>query len=195
MERSAVYRRALAPIMLLLGVLGIAAAILGVMLEIRLQAFVIYWGCVGVTGLSGAFLIARRQAMKDEEAFWSAPTRRVSQALLPPIFVGAFAALPPLVAPQKPMLDLLIPLLPAAWMILYGCALTSAGFFMRRGMRVLGWVFIAAGTGLAVSAFVTQDSLNLQTRFGHWIMGASFGVLHLACAIYLRLGKDNGDLA
>ena len=37
---------------------------------------------------SGAFLIARRQALKDREPFWSPPTRRVTQALVPPLLAG-----------------------------------------------------------------------------------------------------------
>src|SRR5262249_51532640 len=85
MERSAIYRRALAPIVLSLGVLGSAAALVGWALGIdEPHTFVAYWSGVGVLGVSGAYLLARQQALKAAESFWSAPTRRVTQALLPP---------------------------------------------------------------------------------------------------------------
>src|SRR4051812_38259509 len=100
MERSAIYRRALAPIVLALGVLGLFASILGWSLAIRApRTFVGFWSAVGLAGICLAYLMARRQALRDAECFWSAPTRRVTQALLPPLFVGfvgsALAAIGP----------------------------------------------------------------------------------------------------
>src|SRR5258705_1143527 len=86
MERSAIYRRALAPIVLALGVLGLAAAGCGWLLRIESpRAFVAYWSGVGVLGISGAYIMARQQALKDADGFWSAATRHVTQALLPPL--------------------------------------------------------------------------------------------------------------
>src|ERR1700744_1139338 len=81
MERSALYRRALAPIMLFAGILGTLAAAVG--LSFHLDSpwlFTGLWLGTAVIVIIGALLIARRQALKDEEAFWSPPTRRVAQA-------------------------------------------------------------------------------------------------------------------
>src|ERR1039457_69564 len=101
MERSALYRRALGPIMIYVGVLGIAGAVLGCVLKIEApQAFVGYWGCVGIIALSGSFVLVRRQAIKESEPFWSPPTRRVAQALLPALFIGSVAGLLALVCPD-----------------------------------------------------------------------------------------------
>src|SRR5438552_17475063 len=89
MERSAVYRRALAPIMIFNGALGTVAALLGWVLKIDSpRTFILYWAGVGAVALAGSFWLVRRQALKESESFWSPPTRRVTQALLPPLIAG-----------------------------------------------------------------------------------------------------------
>src|SRR5262245_55796210 len=86
MERSALYRRALAPVMIYTGTLGVLAAVAGYVLEIPAsRSFIVYWAVIAVLALAGAFLLVRRQALKEGEPFWSPPTRRVTQALLPPL--------------------------------------------------------------------------------------------------------------
>src|SRR5260370_19012209 len=85
MERSAVYRRALAPIMTFNGAIGSIAAGLGILLKLDSpRDFILYWAGVSVLALAGSFLLVRRQALKDAQPFWSPPTRRVTQAFLPP---------------------------------------------------------------------------------------------------------------
>src|SRR5205085_2089603 len=130
MERSAVYRRALAPLMTFAGVIGTAAGAIGWKQHLDTPAgFVSYWAVVSVIALVGAFVLVRRQAIRAGEVVWSPPTRRVSQALLPGLFVGAVAGACVWLAGG-------VILLPAVWASLYGCALHAAGFFMPRGMRL-----------------------------------------------------------
>src|SRR5437867_8540760 len=89
MERSAIYRRALAPMMLLAGSVGMSAAVLGWFARIEsARAFVGYWLVVAVLTMAGSFLLLRRQALRDGEPLWSPPTRRVTQALLPALVSG-----------------------------------------------------------------------------------------------------------
>src|SRR5882672_11680682 len=90
MERSALYRRALAPVMLVCGITGIAGGAIGWLghLDSR-PAFMAVWASTAVLALSCSILLMRRQALKDSEPFWSAPTRRIAQALTPPFLVGA----------------------------------------------------------------------------------------------------------
>src|SRR6185369_6855051 len=130
MERSALYRRALAPIMILAGSIGIAAAVAGYYFSIvQPVGFVIYWFCIGAVVLCGAFLMVRRQAWQQAEPFWSPPTRRVAQAMLPALFAGfALGALVLLsgasAAPRDQAADpnrIVLVCLPLAWVILYGC--------------------------------------------------------------------------
>ena len=122
----------------------------------------------------------RRQALKEAEPFWSPPTRRVAQALLPALFVGSVAGLLALLCPTWDFLS--VQSLPPFWMVLYGCALTAAGFFMHRGIKLLGWLFILSGCGLMCSRC---QATALPLFNGHWVMGGVFGGLHLAYGIYL----------
>ena len=124
MERSAVYRRALAPIMTCAGVLGITGGIVGRTLKIQAaEQFVMFWGGVAVAAVVAAFLLVRRQALKDAEPFWSPPTRRVAQGLLPPLFIGMIAGILSAVCPGW---DFVQPWgLPAFWMMVVTPGLVS----------------------------------------------------------------------
>jgi hypothetical protein len=182
MERAAVYRRALAPIMICNGVLGAVGAVAGGFLRIdSARGFTLYWAGIGAFALAGSFLLVRRQALKESEPFWSPPTRRIAQALLPPVFVGMAAGS---LAAFWPGCDFIQPWgLPALWMLLYGCALNAAGFFMARGIKLFGWLFVLCGCGLiAVCCWAGGPLAPIQC---HRVMGAVFGGLHLAYGIYL----------
>lgn len=182
MERSALYRRALAPIMTFNGVLGVVAGLLGWIARIEApQSFIGYWAGVGLLALGGSFLLVRRQALRESEPFWSPPTRRVAQALMPALFIGSVAGLLGLVCPTWDFLQ--NQSLPALWMLLYGCALTAAGFFMHRGIKLLGWLFILAGCGWMITR--CQSIITAPTLNGHCVMGGVFGGLHLAYGVYL----------
>lgn len=181
MERSAVYRRALAPLMITLGVTGLAAAAAAVFLRFSApRAFAAYWMAVSVVGLLEAFFLIRRQSIKASEPYWSPPMRRVSQAILPALFVGFMAGFPFLIfAPDRLPALLLAP----AWIVLYGCALHSAGFFMPRGVKLFGWGFILGGcaSGLIGLSLDTPQPIV----FCNWLMGLWFGGAHLAYGVYL----------
>ncbi len=192
MERSALYRRALAPIATFLGVIGIVAALVGWTMKIEsVGAFSIYWMAVSLVGIAGAFVLVRRQALKHEEKFWSPPTRRIAQAIIPPLFVGLVLGVVVGVtfqgSDQAASFCLVI-----IWTILYGLALHSAGFFMQRGIRLFGWGFLLAGL-----AIVGMDALDekVQNFSPHWLMGAIFGGAHLAYGIYLYFTEKGKNAA
>jgi hypothetical protein len=196
MERSAVYRRALAPIMIFNGVLGVVGALVGVAMEVdQPQKFIAFWVVVAFIGLAGSFLLVRRQALKAAEPFWSPPTRRVTQAMLPALAAGGVItviaffdmnAAPPGLRQVLGMLWL-----PAAWVILYGCAFHAAGFFMPRGMRIFGWAMIIGG---CISfAIGVPDNRARHLDLGQGIMGVFFGGLHLAYGVYLYFTEKRRD--
>ncbi|HEX5400446.1 MAG TPA: hypothetical protein VFY06_15465 [Verrucomicrobiae bacterium] len=186
MERSALYRRALAPIMLFAGVLGVAAAAVGLWLRLdSMQAFGALWLATAAFVVAGAFLIARRQALKATEAFWSPPTRRVAQALSAPLGIGLFVGIWFGASRESPSL------LAVFWILFYGCALHAAGFFTPRGVRWLGWAFIA-GAFLLVILHQTVKDLQFNP---HLLMGLFFGMLHLACGVYLYLTEKGKNAA
>lgn len=193
MERSALYRRALAPIATFLGVVGIAAAVAGWKLNIETtRGFAIYWMAVSLGGLVGAFLLIRRQALKSGEKFWSPPTRRIAQAIFPALFVGMVFGV--IVAVEfKTENDAISASLAVMWSLLFGLALNSAGFFMQRGIRLFGWAFLLAALGfVALFTFVDLSEWEFST---HLFMGAVFGGGHLTYGAYLYFTEKGKNAA
>ncbi|MEI7938834.1 MAG: hypothetical protein WCK27_19295 [Verrucomicrobiota bacterium] len=195
MERSALYRRALAPIMIFNGATGLIAAVLGRTLNIGSpRSFILFWAGVGVVALAGSFLLVRRQALKESEPFWSPPTRRITLALLPPLVAGLmisaviFARAGSAPGNSDSLGGMLW--LPLIWVVLYGCAFHAAGFFMPRGMRLFGWAFIMGGCGLFAVGF--PDGLR-PLDYAHGVMGCFFGGLHLAYGVYLYFTEQRGN--
>ena len=183
MERSAIYRRALAPIMTFLGILGMVASVAGALMQIdSALSFGVYWMAISTVGLIGAYLITRRQAIKDREPFWSPPTKRVTQALLPSLFVGAIIGV--ILTFTLGSQSGFTWALPVVWILLYGCALHAAGFFTPRGIRLLGWLFILGGCSLTLSSL--SVGARLAYTQSHLIMGLFFGGLQLAYGIYVH---------
>jgi len=184
MERSAVYRRALAPVTTLIGIVGLAAGGVGWVTQCDSpRRFILFWFAVASASLVGAFIVVRRQALRDKESFWSPPTRRVAQAMLPCLYIGLIAGLI-VVSTTAAEVDEVTWALVAVWTALYGAALHAAGFFMPRGIKLLGWLFIISGT-LLLLALVALRELP-EFRYTHVAMGVIFGGLHLAYGIYLH---------
>jgi hypothetical protein len=181
MERSAIYRRALAPIMMLAGYLGIINAISGLVFHIDWYlSFYLIWTGAAVLAVLGSLFLARRQALRDKEAFWSPPTRRVVQALTPPLLAGFSLGTLFFLQPAKSDSTFWAALV---WILFYGCSLHAAGFFMPRGIKYLGWVFIFG----ACCCFYGKFAGYLSSINPYWLMGFFFGVLHLAYGAYLYL--------
>jgi len=185
MERAALYRRALAPVSLALGVLGVVAAAFGWFAGLdSARSFAALWLAVAVATLAVGLVIMRRQALQAGEAFWSPPARRVAQAMLPALLAGLLAGVIVLLSSGQEPLQAWW--LPGIWMVLYGCATHAAGFFLHRGIKLFGAVFLLLGAlGLLyVNARLGAGGLP-ALRFAHVVMGAAFGGLHLAYGLYL----------
>jgi hypothetical protein len=186
MERSAIYRRALAPIMLYVGFVGMVAAGAGLFFHMKADWIIFgYWPGAAVVAITGALLIVRRQAFKERELFWSPPTRRVTQAMLPPLTAGMCMSL----VFKITGFEMLLPLI---WALFYGCALHSAGFFMPRGVRWFGWIYIGLASGIMGYFALSGKDFNINV---HWLMGFFFGVLHLAYGAYLYLTEKRKNAA
>ena len=71
------------------------------------------------------------------------------------------------------------------WMLFYGCAVHAAGFFMPRGIRWLGWIFIMVGCVLL--SLLNLGAAQLQSNL---LMGVIFGGLHLVYGIYLHFTEQ-----
>ncbi len=187
MERSALYRRALAPVMIYNGMVGLVAAALGWKLQIDSpRGFILFWCGVCLIAVLGSLLLVRLQAIKESEPFWSPPTRRVTQAFLPPLVAGLFVGTVVFAhvnsAPQELRNVMGLWCLPLIWVILYGCAFHAAGFFMPRGMRIFGWALIVGSCGLLLAGL---PDWARPADYAYGIMGLFFGGLHFAYGIYL----------
>jgi hypothetical protein len=180
MERSALYRRTLGPIMVYVGAVGGGAAMGGIALGIEaLRAFCAWWLVAALVAIAGAFAIARRQALEDGEPFWSPPAMRVTQALLPPLAAGLLLSLALIVfAP-----DYLRWLFVLGNALLYGCAVHAAGTFMPRGMKLFGWLIIVLAGAVLFTRPVFAPGATATAD--HALMGAFFGGAHLAYGAYL----------
>ncbi len=190
MERSAIYRRALAPIMLFTGFVGVVAAVIGILFHFNsTRSFGWLWLAVAAFAVGCSFVIARRQAIEDLEPFWSPPTKRVAQALLPPLTAGLITGVAFIFSSAS---FNLAPLLALLWMLFYGSALHAASFFMPRSMKMFAWIFIIGASGLLIVSSLT----NIEIKFNvHELMGFFFGVLHLACGAYLYLTEKGKNAA
>jgi len=182
MERSALYRRALAPIMMVAGFIGLIACALARFAKIETNfAFALFWIATSVVAFVIVLFLVRRQSLQESEPFWSLPTRRVWGSLLPHFFVGLSAGalwLAPGLVPAGTNW-----LLPPIWMVLYGCGLYAAGFFMKRSIKFFGWSFILCGAALS---FCVLSHPHFQSAaMANGMMGLLFGAFHLAFGIYL----------
>lgn len=182
MERSAIYRRALAPVMAAAGVIGLAGSIIPCFVSLKTNlAFGCFWMAISILTLAVSLFLVRRQAIHEKEPFWSPPTRRVTSALLPAFFLG-------LVAGAMFLVPGLVPegaawLLAPTWLACYGSGIHAAGFFMKRGMKLLGWAFICGGCGAFILFALTPQLRTVEAA--HYLMGIFFGIVHALAGAYL----------
>ncbi len=197
MESSAIYRRALAPVMSVVGLTGLLAGGAGAVLHLETaRSFAAYWIAVALVCLVEAFLMIRRQAIKLVEPFWSPPTRRVAQAVVPALLAGLAAGIVFFVL--EPMEQQKILLLVPIWLVLYGLAMHAAGFFLPPRFRIFGWGFIWCGlgmlgwlVGLSLSTAVLPENVPLANM----AMGGFFGGAHAAYGFYLYFTEKRGNVA
>lgn len=183
MERAALYRRALGPVLLNLGVFGNLGMVIGMRLVTTTShGFLTLWLSIAVFAILVAFLLIRRQAFRAQETFWTPPTRRVAGAMLPPL-LAALAATAAFSVQDVPA-STLARWLPPVWLACYGMALHSAGFFTLRGVRQLGWAFLLSGAGIGVGFAVLPDR-PVDLSDAHLIMGLTFGLGHGVAGFWL----------
>ncbi|MGB0579598.1 MAG: hypothetical protein ACPGVU_07850 [Limisphaerales bacterium] len=190
MERASVYRRKMAPMMFLAASVGTAGGFVAQQIGIQsMRSFSFYWSLIAAVILLVSGYIVRGQAIGSGEQFWTAPTKRIFLAFLPVFVVGGALGLTYIVGPDAP-LQKGGHLLVVAWCFLYGLGLHSAGFFVAKGIRRLGWFFIIAG--LAMGFLTLQPNQSFLRMNPSFIMGAVFGGLHLLSGIYLFY-TEQGD--
>ena len=79
------------------------------------------------------------------------------------------------------------------WTWIYGCAAHAAGFFLPRGVRWLGWIFVLVGSVLPLVFSWSENHEKVVSS--HLLMGGIFGGLHLTYGIYLYFTEKKNPIA
>ncbi len=182
MERSALYRRALAPTTLVAGVMGTVGCLAGGQWATESAGrFCLHWLAVAALTLGVSLLVVRRQALRAGEAFWSPPTRRIAEAMLPMLVFGLALGVGMILAEADEDYLLLIVFV---WVGIYGGALNAAGFFMPRGIRLFGWLLIGGASAGLIGIVIVQPE-DTGMGLANAVMGIVFGLMHLGYGGYL----------
>ena len=193
MERATVYRRALAPMMIAVGCIGLLAAAVGFAGTFdQPSLFIRYWLGVAVFALIVSFALARRQAIKAAESFWSPPARRVAQGMTVPLLSGLLLTVGPMAfwGEERMLVTWVLPI----WMLCYASALHAAGAYMPRGIKLLAWVFVAFAV-VFLGHLISTNTREIPIKTAHGVMGVAVGLLQLAYGIYLHFTEKRNDAA
>lgn len=185
MERVVIYHRALAPVSLFVGIMGISGAVLGEIAGLNSgRSFLALWLGIAIVTGGGTFLVIRLQALRTGEPFWSVGTRKVVAAVAPAIYCALISAIALLVGSEW-LIDpnLAAYAAPIIWAAFYGLGIHAAGFFMEEGTRLIGWIYIGIAT---VSSFLWIITKNYPFS-PNILMGIVFGIGHILYAAYLKL--------
>ena len=151
--------------MVAIGVLAIVVAIVASMQQTATTAINIWLGAA-VLSPSIAMWAMVRKARKANMPLLSGPGRKFLLSFSPPMFVGALLTLVLYRAG-------LVEAIPGVWLLLYGTAVVAGGAFSVKIVPVMGLCFMAAGV----------IALFAPVSWGHAILGAAFGGLHIAFGI------------
>lgn len=127
--------------------------------------FVIVWSVVLAVALAGHLALTSARARQRGEPMWSRQARTVLLALLPN-FVASIA-----VSVLMWRLDRL-ELLPALWLMLYGCGTMATSFFAPRSILALGITCLVMGVG---GLILLPDRPLLTMAIGFGLTHLTFG--------------------
>jgi hypothetical protein len=146
---------------MLMGVTAVATAYIAAQ-QIYLRDWLIAWLVESGLAFSIGFLAMWQKAKIGGQSLFSIPARKFAFGFTPPLVAGVVITLG---LWRYEHYDMMAPV----WMLLYGTSVVTGGAFSVRIVPVMGWLFIAMGA----LAFA------LPTVYGNYLMGASFGLLHI----------------
>jgi hypothetical protein len=131
--------------------------------------FAVVWSAVFALAFAGHLLVTFGRARQRGEPVWSRQARTVLLAVLPSF--GVSLAITVLMW-RLDRLDLL----PALWLLLYGCGALATSFFAPRSIAWLGVTCLAMGT-ISLVALPGHAILTMAVGFGATHIGFGVGVL------------------
>lgn len=120
------------------------------------------WACELPLALLIGGWAMKRKANVSHLKLLSAPGRKFTFSLTPPLAAGALLSL---AVWRVRAFDVL----PGLWLLLYGAGVVTGGAFSARVVPVMGGCFMVLG---AIALF-------LPIAWGNWLMAAGFGGLHV----------------
>jgi hypothetical protein len=146
---------------LLMGVTAIAAAYIAAQ-QIFLRDWLITWLVEAGLAFSIGLLAMWQKSKIAGQSLFSVPAKKFAFGFTPPLIAGVAITLG---LWRYEHYEMMAPV----WMLLYGASVVTGGAFSARIVPVMGWFFMALGAlGFALPA-----------AYGNYLMGASFGVLHI----------------
>ena len=178
MERATVYRAISAPGALIGGIGSVALLILALIPSrtVEIVPFPASWiGVLAFTTVANFWLL-HRDATRRQEAFISPGMRLALRAMLPALLGGGVCLFVKGDGGHA--------LTASLWVLFYGISLLAASHFAPKSICWLGRAFFVAGAVLIVGGALVFNRWGggNQTGIAHMIMGATFGVFHLAYA-------------
>lgn len=150
-----------------MGVVALLATALGATRSTT-EAWLAVWLGAAIAGIAIGVRAMRRKARSAGFPLHSGSGRKFLLGFLPPALAGAILTLALYQAGAAP-------LIPGAWLLLYGVAVVAAGAFSVKVIPVMGSCFMALG---AVALFG-------PAAWGEAFLGAGFGGLHVVFGLHI----------
>jgi hypothetical protein len=147
---------------MLMGVTALAAAYIA-STQASARDRMVVWLVEAALAFSIGLLAMWQKSKIADQSLFSVPARKFAFGFVPPMIAGVAITLG---LWRYEHYEVMAPM----WVLLYGAAIATGGAFSVRLVPVMGWIFMAVGVfGFALPA-----------AWGDYLMGASFGLLHIA---------------
>ena len=141
-------------------------------------AFAAWWLATALVCAGVSLGLAR------QEAKGAGATREAMGRALPSCAAGLLVSVPFLLG--EDWARRVVWLLPALWMVLYGCGLHAAGHGRLREVGWMGWAYVLGGSGLLLWWTCPLNQFP-PVSDAHVAMGVGFGVVQAGYGAYLRM--------
>ncbi|MEQ1645557.1 MAG: hypothetical protein ABL959_19055 [Pyrinomonadaceae bacterium] len=152
---------------MLMGVTALVAAYIAAQ-QIYLRDWLVTWLVEAGLAFAIGLLAMWQKSRIVESSLLSTPSKKFALSFAPPLIAGIAITLG---LWRYEHYEIMAPV----WMLCYGAAVICGGAFSVRIIPVMGWFFLALGA----AAFA------LPSGFGNYLMGASFGVVHIVFGLII----------